>query len=215
MFDLAVASILFHIISQSQDSDLANPSALVLFSPCYCNTLAGVTCAEVHFRRLMKAWACQYGWVCFASWTLLVCPRGTWWSLHCLHPQCSWCWYADDLSECEGGNMPPSFSKRWIAGGRSSLFWVYTFQFYLMLKDQPKCALYVMLSVKASLQITKMTHMPRTPHGPLAKRFSSRFFFGKSSMSSLRKPSQAQKTPAGLMSATGSFWERPTSFQEF
>ena len=80
--------------------------------------------------------------------------------------------------------MPPSFSKRWIAGGRSSLFWVYTFQFYSMLKDQPssclpKCALYVMLSVKASLQITKMTHMPRTPHGPLAKRFSSRFFWQK------------------------------------
>ncbi len=55
--------VLFHIISQSQDSDLANLSALVLFSPCYWNTLAGVTCAEVHFRRLMKAWACQYGWV--------------------------------------------------------------------------------------------------------------------------------------------------------
>ena len=87
------------------------------------------------------------------------------------------------------------------------VFWVYTFQFYLMLKDQPssclpKCALYVMFSVKASLQITKMTHMPRTPHGPLAKRFSSRFF-GKSSMSSLRKPSQAQKNPDGSDECNG------------
>ena len=79
--------------------------------------------------------------------------------------------------------MPPSFSKRWIAGGRSSLFRVYTFHLQLMLKDQPssclhKSALYVMFSEKTSLQITKMTHMPRTPHGPLAKRFSS-FFFAK------------------------------------
>ena len=42
-----------------------------------------------------------------------------------------------------------------------------------------------------------------------------KFFFGKRYTASLRKSSQAQKTPASLMSATGSFWERPTSFQDF